>query len=68
MVSSMSSALTGRQAVRVCVLTSQLRPTLCDPMDSMKPYQAPLSMGFSRQEHWNGLPRPPPGGSSQAVH
>ena len=27
--------------------------------------QAPLSMGFSRQEYWNGLPFPPPGGSSQ---
>ena len=23
--------------------------------------QAPLSMGFSRQEYWNGLPCPPPG-------
>ena len=23
--------------------------------------QAPLSMGFSRQEHWNGLPCSPPG-------
>ena len=23
--------------------------------------QAPLSMGFSRQEDWSGLPRPPPG-------
>ena len=23
-------------------------------------HQAPLSMGFSRQEYWNGLPRPPP--------
>ena len=23
--------------------------------------QAPLSMGFSRQEHWSGLPWPPPG-------
>ena len=22
--------------------------------------QAPLSMGFSRQEYWNGLPCPPP--------
>ena len=22
---------------------------------------APLSMGFSRQEYWNGLPCPPPG-------
>ena len=24
-------------------------------------HQAPLSMGFSRQEHWSGLPFPPPG-------
>ena len=23
--------------------------------------KAPLSMGFSTQEHWSGLPRPPPG-------
>ena len=23
--------------------------------------QAPLSMGFSRQEYWRGLPYPPPG-------
>ena len=25
------------------------------------PLQAPLSMGFSRQEYWSGLPCPPPG-------
>ena len=24
-------------------------------------HQVPLSMGFSRQEYWNGLPFPPPG-------
>ena len=24
-------------------------------------HQAPLSMGFSRQEHWSGLPLPSPG-------
>ena len=24
--------------------------------------QTPLSMGFSRQEYWSGLPFPPPGG------
>ena len=24
-------------------------------------HQAPLSMGFSRQDYWNGLPCPPPG-------
>ena len=28
-------------------------------------YQAPLSMGFSRQEYWSGVPLPsPPGGTS----
>ena len=25
-------------------------------------HQTPLSMGFSRQEYWSGLPCPPPGG------
>jgi len=24
-------------------------------------HQTPLSMGFSRQEYWSGLPCPPPG-------
>ena len=33
--------------------------TLCNPMDCS--HQAPLFMGFSRQEYWNGLPCPPPG-------
>ena len=32
--------------------------TLCDPMDCSR--QAPLSMGFSRQEHWTELPCSPP--------
>ena len=32
--------------------------TLCDPMDCS---QAPLSMEFSRQENWSGLPFPTPG-------
>ena len=31
---------------------------LCDPIDSSPP--APLSMGFSRQEYWSGLPFPSP--------
>ena len=43
--------------VCVCVLVAQLCPTPCDPMVC----QAPLSMGFSRQEHWSGLPFPSPG-------
>ena len=29
--------------------------TLYDPMDC-SPYQAPLSVGFSRQEYWSELP------------
>ena len=33
-------------------------PTLCDPRDSR--HQAPPSLGFSRQEHWSGLPFPSP--------
>ena len=33
---------------------------LCDPIDCV-PLQAPLSVGFSRQEYWSGLPCPPPG-------
>ena len=32
-------------------------PTLCDPRDG---HQAPPSLGFSRQEHWSGLPFPSP--------
>ena len=35
----------------------QLRATLWTA-----PRQAPLSMGFSRQEYWSGLLCPPPGG------
>ena len=34
---------------------------LCDPTDCVA-YQAPMSMGFPRQECWSGLPFPSPGG------
>ena len=34
--------------------------TLCDPMD-YSISQAPLTMGFSKQDYWSGLPRPRPG-------
>ena len=37
----------------------QLGPNLCNLMDLS--CQAPLSMGFFRQEYWSGLPCPPPG-------
>ena len=35
---------------------AQLCPTLRDPMDCNAAYQAPLSMGFSRQEYWSEVP------------
>ena len=35
------------------MLVVQLCPTPCDPMDCS---QAPVSMGFSRQEYWSGSP------------
>ena len=34
---------------------AQSCPTLSDLMDCMD-YQAPPSMGFSRQEYWSGVP------------
>ena len=42
------------------VKVTQSYLTLCDPMDcSLR--QAPLSMGFSRQEDWSGWPFASPG-------
>ena len=35
---------------------AQSCPNLCNPMDLA--YNAPLSMGFSSQEYWSGLPFP----------
>ena len=42
------------------MLVAQTCPTLYDPMDCSPP-GAPLSMEFSRQEYWSGLPYPFPG-------
>ena len=36
-------------------------PILCDLVDWTVAHQAPMSMGFSKQEYWSGLPFPPPG-------
>ena len=44
--------------MHACMLSCVL--TLCDSKDYS--LQAPLSMGFSRQESWSGLPFPPPWG------
>ena len=40
-------------------LVARLCPTLVTPQTVA--HQAPLSMGFSRQEYWSGLPSPSPG-------
>ena len=50
---SISTVRFGPQCVCVC-------PTLCNPMD-YSPHQTPLSMEFSRQEYWSGLPFPSSG-------
>ena len=42
-----------------CAKSLRSYPTLCDPMDWS--CQAPLIMGFSRQEYWSRLPCSPPG-------
>ena len=59
--------------IRICSPSSPLGPSL--PVHVLSHFscarlfatpqtvvrQAPLSMGFSRQEYWSGLPCPPPG-------
>ena len=47
--------------LNITVLVTQLCLALCDPRTTR---QAPLSMGFPRQEYWRGLPFPSPGGLS----
>jgi len=48
---------------RICLQceseVAQWCPTLCYPWTVA--YQAPPSVGFSRQEYWSGLPFPAPG-------
>ena len=46
-----------------CLLAKLLQSclSLCGTMDQAIACQGPLSMGFSREEYWNGLPCPPPG-------
>ena len=43
-----------------CVLSHFRHVRLFSTLSTVA-HQAPLSMGFSRQEYWNGLPHPPPG-------
>ena len=45
--------------VYACSVTSVISDSFAAPWAVA--CQAPLSMGFSRQEYWSGLPFPPPG-------
>ena len=55
-MASVTTPLSKQKTVKSEV--TQSCPTLWDPMDYS--LQAPLSMGFSRQEYWSGLPFPSP--------
>ena len=48
--------IAGRNINNLAAKSLQSYPTLCDPIDSSPP--GSLSLGFSRQEHWSGLPFP----------
>ena len=50
-VSELAAAATAAKSL-------QSYPTLCEPMDGSPPGSP--SLGFSRQEHWSGLPFPSP--------
>ena len=51
----------GKEVVPACgdSLVANSCPTLITPWTVV--FQVPLSMGFSRQEYWSGLPLPSPG-------
>ena len=46
-----ASAIFIAAAAAAAAKSLQSCPTLCNPIDG-----GPLSLGFSRQEHWSGLP------------
>ena len=47
-------------AIRACILSHFSRVQLLAALWTGA-HQVPLSLGFPRQEHWSGLPFPPPG-------
>ena len=50
------------QLLHCCCLVAKSDLTLCDPTDlPIEEPQAPLSVGFPRQEYWSGLLFPSPG-------
>ena len=51
-------AAAGAAAADAAAKSLQLCPTLCNPIDGSPP--GSTTLGFSRQEHWSGLPFPSP--------
>ena len=47
--------------VRVCVCVQSLSHVRLFVTVWTVAHQAPLTLGFPRQEYWSGLPFPPPG-------
>ena len=54
----LQSARSEKVCVCMCVLVTQSYPTFVTPQ--IVAHKAPLSMEFSRQEYWSGLPFPSP--------
>ena len=52
------TAMTNLAAAAAAAKSLQSCPTLCNPIDGSLPGSP--SLGFSRQEHWSGLPFPSP--------
>ena len=54
----LSDPASNRGVAAAAAKSLQSCPTLCDPRDGSPP--ASPSLGFSRQEHWSGVPFPSP--------
>ena len=54
----LSKVLAVKTPIVCAQLLSRVRPFVTQ---WTKARQAPLSVGFPKQEYWNGLPFPPPG-------
>ena len=57
--STMSTFIRSKINLLLLLLSCFSRVRLC-ATSQMAAHQAPLSLGFSRQEHWSGLPLPSP--------
>ena len=60
---SLISKSSFKHPLTLCLVVESC-PTLCNTMDCRLSGSS-VHRGFSRQEYWSGLPRPPPGESSQ---